>query len=246
MNARPVEALTTPEPEDPIPDLVELATNANLVSPAYWLNGVCKTLTGFDPIGTITNYVAGDWAAVDQAGIAIGNMAKYNADFGAAIEDAVKEFETSWRGNAADGSREYFQELVDGLNGQIEAIQGISDRIDSFAMESYLMAQTVSAIVQKMFDDAFLYFVFQAAAASLTSSVAGAPAGAAMQAAAALRALGVIKQGIAMHGQFGMWFAASEGALGAVEAGMNAVVDFPEIPGITAAEGYDHPGAITA
>ena len=30
------------------------------------------------------------------------------------------------------------------------------------------------------------------------------------------------------------------------EAGMNAVVEFPEIPGITAAEGYDHPGAITA
>ncbi|MFI5715308.1 DUF397 domain-containing protein [Nocardia sp. NPDC051750] len=178
-----------------------------------------------------------------DAGIAIGNMAKYNADFGIAIEDAIKEFETSWKGNAADGSREYFQELVDGLNAQIEAIQGISDRIDSFAMESYLMAQTISALVQKMFDDAFLYFVFQAAAASLTSSVAGAPAGAAMQ-AAALRALGVIKQGIAMHGKFGMWFAASEGALGLVESGMNALLDFPELPGGAAAEGYDHPGAI--
>ncbi|WP_433660513.1 hypothetical protein ACQPW1_47630 [Nocardia sp. CA-128927] len=81
MSRAPIENLTTPQPDDPVPDMVELATNANAVSPAYWLNGIIKTVTGFDALTTITDYVAGDWAAMQQAGAAIENLAKYNADY---------------------------------------------------------------------------------------------------------------------------------------------------------------------
>ncbi len=34
MSQSPTDSLTAPEPDDPVPDMVELATNANAVSPA--------------------------------------------------------------------------------------------------------------------------------------------------------------------------------------------------------------------
>lgn len=132
MSQSPTDNLTAPEPDDPVPDMVELATNANAVSPAYWLNGIIKTITGFDALTIITDYVAGDWAAMQKAGTAIENLAKYNADYAVGIDSAVKEFEASWRGNAAENSRTYFASLTDGLNKQVDPLQQIADEIKAF------------------------------------------------------------------------------------------------------------------
>ncbi|MBF6455245.1 WXG100 family type VII secretion target [Nocardia cyriacigeorgica] len=237
----PTDNLTTPEPDDPVPDMVELATNANAVSPAYWLNSIVKTITGFDALTIITDYVAGDWAAMQKAGTAIENLAKYNADYAVSIDSAVEEFEASWRGNAADNSRAYFTKLTDGLNKQVDPLQQIADEIKAFALSSYGLAQTVSGLVQTLFDLAAMYAIKQAAVAALSATVAGAPAAAAMQAAAALDAARMIKTWIDIWGKLGLMFAGSEGTIGLISAGINGAVDSAELPAINAS-GYDHPG----
>ncbi|MBF6088603.1 hypothetical protein IU438_23780 [Nocardia cyriacigeorgica] len=242
MSQSPTDSLTAPEPDDPVPDMVELATNANAVSPAYWLNGIIKTITGFDALTIITDYVAGDWAAMQKAGTAIENLAKYNAAYAVGIDSAVKEFEASWRGNAAENSRTYFASLTDGLNKQVDPLQQIADEIKAFALSSYGLAQTVSGLVQTLFDLAAMYAIKQAAVAALSATVAGAPAAAAMQAAAAFDAARMIKTWIDIWGKLGLMFAGSEGAIGMISAGINGVVESAELPAINAS-GYDHPGA---
>ncbi|WP_280232394.1 WXG100 family type VII secretion target [Nocardia cyriacigeorgica] len=244
MTQDPTEYLTAPEPDDPVPDMVELATNANAVSPAYWLNGIIKTITGFDALTIVTDYVAGDWAAMQKAGTAIENLAKYNSSYATGIDNAVKEFEESWRGNAADSSRAYFNSLIESLDEQVDPLQQIADEIKAFALSSYGLAQTVSGLVQTLFDLAAMYAIKQAAVAALGATVAGAPAAAAMQAAAALDAARMIKTWIDIWGKLGLMFAGSEGTIGLISAGINGAVESVELPAINAS-GYDHPGVYT-
>ena len=241
MTQAPIEVLTDPEPDDPVPDMVELATNANFVSPAYWLNSIVKTITGFDALTEITDYVAGDWAALQQAGIAIENLAGYNTAYSAGIEAAVKEFEASWRGNAADNARTYFTSLTDRLDQQVDPLQEIADSIKAFALSSYGLAQTISGLVQTLFDLAAMYAIKQATVAALGATVAGAPAAVAMQAAAALDAARMIKTVIDIWGKLGLMFAGSEGAVGLMSAGINAVAGTADLPGVRSIS-YDHPG----
>ncbi|QIS10346.1 hypothetical protein [Nocardia arthritidis] len=241
MSQAPIEKLTTPQPKDPVPDMVELATNANAVSPAYWLDGIIKTITGWDALSTITDYVAGDWAAIQKAGIAIENLAKYNTGYATSIDAAIKEFETSWRGNAAESAREYFKSLNDGLNKQVDPLEGVADKIKAFALSSYALAQTISGLVQTLFDYAAMWAIKQAAVAALSATVAGAPAAAAMEAAAALDAARMIKTWIDIWSKLGLMWAGAEGVIGLISAGINGAIDSADLPAIKAA-GYDHPG----
>ncbi|WP_433665555.1 hypothetical protein ACQPW1_47625 [Nocardia sp. CA-128927] len=160
------------------------------------------------------------------------------------INDAVKEFEASWRGNAADNARTYFKSLTDGLNKQVDPLQDIADQIKAFALSSYGLAQTISGLVQTLFDYAAMWAIKQAAAAALGATVAGAPAAAAMEAAAALDALRMIKTWIDIWSKLGLMWAGSEGAIGLISAGLNGAVATAELPAIKAG-GYDHPGVFS-
>lgn len=241
MSPSAIETLVTPQPDDPVPDMVELATNANAVSPAFWLNGIIKTITGFDALTTITDYVAGDWAAIQQAGTAIENLAKYNVVYADGINAAAKDFEASWRGNAADSARTYFASLAGGLGKQVDPLQEIADEIKAFALSSYGLAQTISGLVQTLFDLAAMWAIKQVAVAALSATVAGAPAAAAMEAAAALDAARMIKTWIDIWGKLGLMWAGSEGTIGAISAGLNGAIDSADLPAIKA-DSYDHPG----
>ncbi|MGN2641678.1 hypothetical protein ACTD5D_37045 [Nocardia takedensis] len=241
MTETPIEVLTDPVADDPVPDLVELATNANFVSPAYWLNGIVKTITGFDALTTITDYVAGDWDALQQAGIAIEKLAEYNTAYSGGVEAAVKEFDASWRGNAADNARTYFASVTDRLDQQVDPLQEIAESIKAFALSSYGLAQTISGLVQTLFDLAAMYAIKQATVAALSATVAGAPAAAAMQAAAALDAARMIKTAIDIWSKLGLMFAGSEGAVALMSAGVNTIANNADLPGVRSIS-YDHPG----
>ncbi|GAA5064663.1 hypothetical protein [Nocardia callitridis] len=79
--AAPIAALTEPQPNDPIPDLVELVINGNAISPSYWINYVLSNTIRVDPLTYATDKIAGDWKAVQQAGAAVANMSDYLRDY---------------------------------------------------------------------------------------------------------------------------------------------------------------------
>lgn len=243
MNQAPIEHLSAPEPDDPVPDMVELVTNANAVSPGYWLNGIVKTVVGIDVLTTITDYVAGDWEAIQKAGSAIENLAKYNADYATNVGSAVNQFEASWRGNAADNARAYFGSLTDGLDAQTEPLQEIANQLKAFALSSYGLAQTISGLVQTLFDYAAMWAIEQATVAALGATVAGAPAAAAAQAAAALDAAMMINTWSDIWSNLGLMWAGSEGAVGLISATLNGAIETAELPAINAT-GYNHQGVL--
>lgn len=61
------------------------------VSPSAWINGIIEKTTGFDFIGSCTEFVTGDWEALYKFGDAMNAMAQFPADERAEIERRARE-----------------------------------------------------------------------------------------------------------------------------------------------------------
>lgn len=57
-----------------------------------------------DPLSYTTNYLAGDWQAMQRAAKAIRSLSKYSGDYAREISSAVDETDGNWKGNAAQSS----------------------------------------------------------------------------------------------------------------------------------------------
>lgn len=174
MSPTPIEHLTKPEPKDPIPDLAEFLVTANAISPTYWVQQIFQAHLGTDPIEWVAGKWAGDWEAIQKAGFAIDNLSQYNKAYAIAVTEAVAEVEATWRGNAADGARQYFEELATALHAQAAALTEMANKVEGFAQSSYLQAQSLGNALQGLVDTAIILAVEWAAAAALSSTGVGA------------------------------------------------------------------------
>jgi len=196
---------------------------------------------GFNCISTITNYLSGDWAALQKCADAIRNLAEYNTAYKEAINVALSDSNTSWQGNAAESAREFFSSLTNALENQVEPMTTVADEISAYAMASYGMANGIADLVQTLGDLAIKWVASEIAAATAASSGVGAGAAAALHAVAnailAIMALQISD----IIGRLGHMVNASEALLGVIVAGMSAAVEASEIPALTT-DSYDHPG----
>ncbi|APE32754.1 hypothetical protein BOX37_00815 [Nocardia mangyaensis] len=239
-SAYPIDKLTTPTSSDPVPDFVELIIAGNGVSLTYYANMIIKGVTGTDLIGTITNKLSGDWAALQQSAGAIRNLTEYNTAYHNSIDTAMSNVEDSWKGNAADSARDFFSELTAALDSQIDPMNEVADALDEFALASYGMANGIAGVVQYLGDLVIQLVVTWAAQVAAASSVVGAPAVAALKAVeAAILAFMALKvvQIISMIGNI---VNGAEAMMGYLHAGGSAI-QAAEVPEL-ASSSYDHPG----
>ncbi|NKY58146.1 hypothetical protein [Nocardia flavorosea] len=229
----PVAKLATPSDDtDPVSNLAELMLNGNGVSMSYMINAVISYVTGFDPIGTVTNYASGDWSTLYQSAQAIRNMAGYNSAYEGSIDSAAAHFAASWTGNAADDARAFFTTLGDSLTGQIDPMNEMAGKIEEFALNSYEMANGIAAALQGLGDLAIVFLVNQAAARLPT------PAAAVFQSVAAAIAAVMAVKSVQVVSAFGNWYSGAMALLSYLESGEDYKIDIPELPEKT----YDHPG----
>lgn len=241
MTTAPVDRLTEPTNDDMMPDLVELILNGNLYSPTYWVNMILANSINVDPLSYTTNYLAGDWQAMQRAAKAIRSLSKYSGDYAREISSAVDETDGNWKGNAAQSARQYFREVSDTADAQVVPLKNIATDIETFAQASYYLAQGICYLIQEIFDTAIAAMIKFIAAKAAEASVWGAAAGAALEASVVYDMFQIIGKWQTALGHFTDIATAAETAIGGMLAGVATVrgKDIPEL----AATSYDHPGA---
>ncbi|QIS16424.1 hypothetical protein [Nocardia arthritidis] len=242
MSDKPIDQLAEPQSHDPVPDLVELFLNNNVYSPTYWVDQFIVQVIGKDPLGWATTEFAGDWAQMQKAGAAIRNLSKYSGSYESSIYAAVKDVDSSWRGNAADSARDYFGGLRDAISNQVGPLKNIAQDIDTFALSSYYAAQGISFLIQSIIDTAIIAVAEEAAAAAAASTGVGAIASVGLEAAVAydmVKMVGLWNQVLTKYATFAT---AGETAVAAILDGVATVrsKDIPQLP----SAGYHHPGVV--
>ncbi|WP_280401923.1 hypothetical protein [Nocardia carnea] len=242
----PSTELTPPEVEGWFStggNMVDMALG-NAYSVSYYLLQIIKHTTGWDPVGDVQNYLGGDWQALLKSAKAAENLAQFNTAYSDAVVAAVKDFETSWTGNAASSANEYFKEFTGAIDKQHDPLVSISDTIATFAWDAYGVAQAVQSLILELLDLALRWALTQAAAKvarATTATLYGAAAAAALE-AVCLAIVAMMKaKALEVVRLLGQILAGSAAAVGTLYGlmGSAAELDMPVLHGE-----YNHPGVI--
>ncbi|NKY37701.1 hypothetical protein HGA13_32225 [Nocardia speluncae] len=234
-----MEKLVTPGAGDPMPDALELFLNNNLFSLTYWANWFVVKTIGADPLAWATEQFTGDWEQMGISAGAIRNLADYNSSYSRALDDAAKGID-SWRGNAADSAREYFDDLRGAVGDQSGPLREISTQIEEFSLSSYYTAQGVSFLLQGIFDTAAIAIIKEVAAAAAAKTVYGLAAAAALQASVVADMAKMIGLWNQVLSKYATYITGGEAAIGMILNGV-AILQSEDVPPLPNA-GYDHPG----
>ncbi|MEV0364286.1 hypothetical protein [Nocardia fusca] len=216
----------------------------NAYSVSFYLLEIIKATTGWNPVGDVQKYLGGDWEALLKSAKAAENLAEFNTAYSESVSAAVKDFESSWRGNAATSANEYFANFTSAIDSQREPLEEISGVIATFAWDAYGVAQAVQALILELLDMAIEWALTQAAAKvarATSATLYGAAAAAALEAVClaivAKMKANVLKQ-VKLLGRILSGSAAAIGTLYGL-MGSAAELDIPVLNGV-----YDHPGVI--
>ncbi|MEV3962948.1 hypothetical protein AB0M34_18930 [Nocardia sp. NPDC050193] len=222
-------------------DKFEFLVTSNEISPTYWACTWLKNVVGVDPVEWFSQKVAGDWEALQQAGVAVDNLAAYNTSFATEVENAAKAVDPTWDGNAATNAQTYFAELATAVTAQVDALNAVADEIKNYANAAYYGAKTIGDSVQTLLDIGAIAIIEWAAVKVSAATGVGVVATAALVAAATLTTLRAIAEFNMMVSKLSALYIGLEGTAGLIYAGLGAIQsgDLPTLP----QNSYDHPGA---
>jgi hypothetical protein len=223
--------------------LVDFALG-NAYSVSYYLLEIIKSTTNWDPVGDTQKYLGGDWEALLKSAKAAENLAQFNTAYSDAVAATVKDFESSWRGNAASSANEYFTDFTSAIDSQHDPLMKISEVIASFAWDAYGVAQAVQSLILELLDMAIMWALTQAAklaARATTVTIYGAAAAAALEAVCLAIVAKMKAKALEVVKLLGQILAGSAAAVGTLYGlmGSAAELDMPVLNGV-----YDHPGVI--
>ncbi|MFI6311289.1 hypothetical protein ACIBEK_14380 [Nocardia fusca] len=241
MAGAPVEKLAEPALEDPMNDKFEFLVTSNEISPTYWACTWLKNVVGVDPVEWFSQKIAGDWEALQRAGVAVENLAAYNTGFAAEVEKAAEAVDPTWDGNAASNAQTYFAGLATAVTAQVDALNAVADEIKNYANAAYYGAKTIGDSVQTLLDIGAIAIIEWAAVKVSAATGVGVVATAALVAAATLTTLRAIAEFNMMVSKLSALYIGLEGTAGLIYAGLGAIQsgDLPTLP----QNSYDHPGA---
>ncbi|SDP94513.1 hypothetical protein SAMN04487905_11629 [Actinopolyspora xinjiangensis] len=238
MVREPSSALSEPTPSDPIPDLAENVIGASqYISVSYWTGRAFDLALGFNPGEWVSEQFSGDWEVVQQAGIALGNLKKFNAEFAQEINDAMQDVSHDWEGVAADQARTYFEDLAKTVKEQQETLDGLSQQFDQMATGMYETAKAIKGFLDMLLDYAIAMGLELAAAALNGWNVVGSVAAGAAFAATLTKAMGVAGQALQAHT---VAWNSVQATVGVVAGYASALKDIEKH--VLPENDYDHPG----
>ncbi|MGJ7905884.1 hypothetical protein ACOQFL_05335 [Actinopolyspora sp. H202] len=238
MSQKPEDELTEPESSDPIPDLAENVIGASqYISVAYWTGRALDMALGFNAGEWVSEQFSGDWQVVQQAGIALGNLKKFNAQFAQYIDESTKNVAEDWEGVAADQASAYFAGLSRAVREQQETLDGLSQQFDQMATGMYETAKAIKGFLDMLLDYAIAMGIELAAAALNSWNVIGSVAAGAAFAATLTKAMGVAGQAIQAHTVAWNSVQATVGVIAGYASSLEGIEQhvLPE-------SNYDHPG----
>ncbi|MFI7344463.1 hypothetical protein ACIBUY_41760 [Streptomyces sp. NPDC050085] len=144
-----------------------------------------KFAFGWDVLGHIANWLAGDWQSYANCADAWDCLGNACGDMAANIRHGNSVLSVTWRGNAADGAWKYFDNSARTLESTREAFHDLRDRYQSVATLVFSFAETVKGGIAELCDWGAQVAIAAAASTAMASSgvgIAGAFVGAAFAA----------------------------------------------------------------
>lgn len=238
MPQEPAATLATPTSSDPIPDLAENVIGASqYISVSYWTGKALDMALGFNPGEWVAEQFSGDWEVVQKAGVALGNLKEFNAEFTQSINSAMQNVSHDWEGVAADQARNYFASLTKAIREQQETLDGLSQQFDQMATGMYETAKAIKGFLDMLLDYAIAMGLELAAAALNSWNVIGSVAAGAAFAATLTKAMGVAGQAIQAHTVAWNSVQATVGVIAGYASALKGIEQHT-LPGTN----YDHPG----
>jgi hypothetical protein len=146
----------------------------NYVSPSAWVCKLIEELTGVDPLGSITQWLAGDWEAIWKFGDAMGNLAQFMQELGIEIEQGMLTLDQSWDGNANDAAYLYFSNLAAAISSQQTPMFASQESYHRAATGAWQFANQLGNLVQAMADEAIIAGIMAGASTAAAGTGVGA------------------------------------------------------------------------
>lgn len=187
--------LTTPIPEDAIPDEWEAIMNARDKIPSFGSMAMkaWEEMGGDSITEAWSEWLAGDWKDVTKVSDALRNLGKFCESYSGSLDGAVLAAQAAWTGEASNAMVTYFAGVsaqLDGLKGDLDTI---ADACNEAAFGVYQCGQSVEDGIEAIFDLVITAAVSLAAAAASSWTVVGGLAGAAAAGAAIIAAISKVK-----------------------------------------------------
>ncbi|TKG70809.1 hypothetical protein [Prauserella endophytica] len=238
MADSPSSQLTAPTSSDPVPDLLENVIGVSqYISVSYWVGEAIELVTGVNPGAWVAEKFAGDFEAIQKAGIACENLGAFNSDFAAAINKGLTTVATGWEGNAADTANEYFTRVANAIADQESTLTAMGREFKQAAVGMYETANAVKGFLEMLFDYLIAIGIELAAAAATSWTVIGPILSGAAAAVTISKAIGT--WGKVLDAHTAAWNSAQ--ALVGVMAGYLSTLKDNELQALPESN-YDHPG----
>lgn len=238
MSESPAAELADPTASDPVPDLLENVIGiAQYISISYWVGQAIDLIFDVNPFSWVAEQFAGDWEQVQKAGIALENLAKFNAEYSGAITSGWNTVSPDWQGNAADSANAYFSGLAATIQDQQSTLNAMGSEFKQSAVGMYETANGIKGMLETLLDLLIAIGIELAAAAASSWTVIGPILSGAAAAVTISKALGVWGQVLEAH----TWAWNSAQALIGLMAGYLSTlgdIDKHALP----ESNYDHPG----
>lgn len=231
--------LKDPVASDPVPDLVENILGASqYISPTYWINEAMKIVCDTDPMAWIAAQFAGDWEAVQRAGIALAELSRFNEDHARILDQDVSGLSVFWRGEAAEAAADYFTDYASAVRGQSHDLAHIGEQIQQVAIGMYETANAVKSLWSELFDMLIVLGVTLAATAFTAPTGVGGLVGGSLAVAEIAAAATLWKKIVEVTGY--AWTGA-QAAIGVITGMLAGIENSPirELPLVS----YNHPEA---
>lgn len=234
----PVDELTQPVAQDPVPDVVEnIVGGTQFISAAWWL-GNALALTGIpNPWQWVADQYAGDWPVVQRAGIALANLDEFGTAVATTTTTASDAAQRDWDGRAADAAGDYFTGLAGAVRDQAAEVRGVAREFEQLAVGMYETAASLKGLLEALVDELIVIGLDAAAALVSTVTVVGPILAGAAAVVSITRAIGIWGDVLRVHNH--VWTVV-QGFVGAVAGYLSALQDL-EQHALPAA--YDHPRA---
>ncbi|NKQ56924.1 hypothetical protein HFP15_29040 [Amycolatopsis sp. K13G38] len=89
------------------------------------------TVCGLDVEGRVKERFVGNFEAVAKSRNALKNLGEFETAAATNIAEGAAVMFVSWRGNAADAARSYFDQLANGIEGHANALSQVAQRYDA-------------------------------------------------------------------------------------------------------------------
>ncbi|MBK1783522.1 hypothetical protein [Prauserella cavernicola] len=238
MADSPSAQLAEPTASDPVPDLLEGVIGVSqYISVSYWVGEAIGLVTGVNPGEWVAEKFAGDYEAIQKAGIACENLGAFNSDFANVITTGLTTVGDGWQGNAADTASEYFTKVASAIADQEATLSAMGREFKQTAIGMYETANAVKGLLETLFDYLIAIGIELAAAAASSWTVIGPILSGAAAVVTVSKAMGT--WGKVLDAHTAAWNAA-QGLVG-VMAGYLSTLHDRDLQALPESN-YDHPG----